>query len=265
LEPVHSFCLLEEKNDAGRRLLYEKIGRYAAENYAVVYAVEPDPIETVRKMRQFGLNVEELVESGALTLIDRNELYSAERTELDGHALLNTWHSHLLKIKKHSNFAGMLALGSAENFMTSASDHEKLVRYEQLIGTRFSISFESVCCYSEKALKSLSLANVFLILNAHYGTVHTTNSNQWSPDEIIGISKKGMDSAFGGKDVADLFFTTLRLCYKLTEDQIVENPAILENLMLKVLGKESSERCIASIKDELRKRLSLDWTDRTGC
>jgi hypothetical protein len=257
LEPVHSFCLLEEKNDSGHRLLYDKIGSYAAENYAIIYAAELDTTATVRKMRQYGIDVEDLIESGILTLIDRDELYSVERTELDGHALMNAWHAQMLKLKKNSNFAGILALGSAENFLTQPQDHEKLVKYEQMIGTRFNIPFESVCCYSEKALESISLSNLFAILNAHYSTVHTSASRQWDPYEIIGISKKGIDSAFGGSEVADLFFNTLRLCYKLTEDHIVANPATLENLMVKVLGKESSDRCVASIKVELRNRLSV--------
>ena len=66
-----------------------------------------------------------------------------------------------------------------------------------------------------------------------------------------------MDSAFGGSEVADLFLDTLRLCYKLTEDHIIADPATLENLMVKVLGKESSDRCIASIKGELKNRLTI--------
>lgn len=256
MEPVHSLCLLEGNQDY--KVLYDKISKYAADNYAIVYAAEADTTNAVRRMRQHGIDVEDLVESGALVLVGRDDLYSFERTELDGHALMNTWHTLMLGIKRRSNFDGILAIGSAENFLDGPTSHDKLLKYEEMIGKKFAIQFECVCCYSEGALEKLSFGQFFSILNSHFSTVHdTTQLLEWNPKEIVGIAKKGIVAALGGDGVADLFFSTLRLCYRLTEEEIVTDPIMLENLLLKVLGRESHDRCVRTIKAELRKRLSV--------
>ncbi|MGI0024544.1 MAG: hypothetical protein ACREA4_05295, partial [Nitrososphaera sp.] len=103
MEPVHSLYLLEGNHDEGYPILYDKITQYASENCAIIYAVEPDTTQTVRRMGQHGVEVETLVESGALTIVDRNEMYSVERTGLDGQALLDSWHSVMVKVKKRSS------------------------------------------------------------------------------------------------------------------------------------------------------------------
>lgn len=256
MEPVHSLCLLAGTKEGEYSLLYDKIAKYSSENYAVLYAAEQDTTQTVRRMSQHGVDVENLIESGALILVSRDEVYSIERTELEVHALMDAWHSLMLRLKRRSDFNGILAIGSAENFFNSIGDQDKLVKYEEIIGKKFSIPLESVCCYSERAFGMLSLGNLLAILNAHYSTFQSASSIQeWNPQEIMGIAKKGIDTALGGKDLSELFFRTLELCYKLSEDDIVSRPILLERMLFSVLGKEFGERCRASIKDEVRKLL----------
>lgn len=256
MESVHSFCLLEGDEAGSLRPLYNKVGSYTSKNFAVIYAVEPDTTQTVIRMRQHGLDVETLVESGLLTIVDRNEMYSIERTELDGHALMDVWHDVYIKVKRHSCFDGVLAIGSAENFIYSPSDHDKLVKYEEMIGKKFQIPLEAICCYSSKAFEAISLGNVLSILNAHHSIAHGgSNMDEWDPLRIIELAQKGMSRTVG-EEVTDLFFKTLKLCYKIDGEAMASNPATLERMMTKLLGEDAARFSLTSIKDEVRRRIS---------
>ncbi len=258
MEPIHSLYLLEGDHGEGYPLLYDKIIRYTLDNYAVVYAVEPDTTQTVRRMGQYGVEVETLVESGALTIIDRNEMYSFERTGLDSQTLLDAWHSVMIKVKKRSNFNGILAMGSAENFFESPSYQEKLVKYEEMGGKKFNIPLEAICCYSQRAFEMLSLPNLLGILNAHYSTVHSrSGSIEWDPRIIAELTRRGMKRGFGTDDISELFFRTLKLCYKLDEDSIASDPALFGRMLVKLLGKNSAGLALRFIKDEVRKVISF--------
>jgi hypothetical protein len=245
-----------EGNEGSLRSLYDKVGSYTSGNFAVIYAVEPDTTQTVIRMRQHGLDVEALVESGLLTIVDRNEMYSIERTELDGHALLDVWHEAYIKVKRRSSFDGVLAIGSAENFIGSASVHDKLVKYEEMVGKKFEIPFEAVCCYSLRAFEAISLGNVLAILNAHHSVAHSgANLEEWDPLRIIDLAHSGMSKAVG-KEVTDLFFKTLKLCYKIDGETIASNPATLDRMLSKLLGEDAARLALASIKDEIKKCIS---------
>ena len=236
--------------------LYDKVSNYASKNYAVIYAAEPDTTQTVIRMRQHGLDVETLVESGLLTIVDRNEMYSVERTELDGHALMNVWHDVYIKVKRRSGFSGVLAIGSAENFLGSQSDHEKLVKYEEMVGKKFEIPLEAICCYSARAFDTISFGNVISILNAHHSIAHTgARMDEWYPHSIFELAQKGMSKSVG-EEVSELFFKTLKLCYKIDGDVIASSPATLERMLVKLLGEGAAGLALQSIKDEVRKRIS---------
>ena len=238
------------------RPLYDKVGSYASRNFAVIYAVEPDTTQTVIKMRQHGLDVETLVECGLLTIVDRNEMYSIERTELDGHALMDVWHDVYIKVKRRSCFDGVLAIGSAENFIGSPSDHDKLVKYEEMVGKKFQIPFEAICCYSTRAFEAISLGNLLSILNAHHSVAHSgADRDEWDPLRIIVLAHKGMSRALG-EEVTDLFFRTLKLCYKIDAESIASNPATLERMLSKLLGEDAARLALASIKDEVKRCIS---------
>jgi len=254
LESVHSLCLLEGEADSFRPL-YDKVGTYASRNLAVIYAVEPDTTQTVLRMRQHGLDVETLVESGLLTIVGRNEMYSIKRTELDGHALMDIWHDVYIRVKRRSSFDGVLAIGSAENFIGSPSDHDKLVKYEEMVGKKFEIPLEAICCYSSKAFEAISLGNLLSILNAHHSIAHGgTNTDEWDPLGIIELAQKGMSRAVG-EEVTNLFFRTLKLCYRIDGEAIASSPATLERMLPRLLGEDAARSALTSIKDEVRRRI----------
>ncbi|HEY8139640.1 MAG TPA: MEDS domain-containing protein [Nitrososphaera sp.] len=256
MESVHSLCLLEGDEANSLQPLYEKVGSYTSRNFAVIYAVESDTTQTAIRMRQNGLDVETLVESGLLTIVDRNEMYSIERTELDGHALMDVWYDVYVKVKRRSSFGGVLAIGSAENFIGSPSYHDKLVKYEEMVGKKFQIPLEAICCYSSRAFEAISLGNVLSILNAHHSVAHGgANMDEWDPLRIIELAHKGMSRAVGN-EVTDLFFKTLKLCYKIDGEAIASSPATLERMLSKLLGEDAARLAIASIKDEVRRCIS---------
>ncbi len=254
MEPIHSLCLVEGKEEDGYPVLYDRVKRYSLENCAVIYAVEPDPTRTARNMRQHGVDVETLVESGLLTIVDRDEMYSYDRTELDAHALMDSWNSAILKVKKRSSFNGILAIGSAENFFEYPDGPQKLVKYEEVVGKKFSIPLESICCYSEKAIDSLSLVDLLALLNAHHSIIYRQLDYQdWEPTEIIEFARWGMDRALGGSDISDLFFKTLKLCYKIDERQIASDPGLIDRMLAKLMGRDAADLALSCIKSEVIK------------
>ncbi|HEX7032342.1 MAG TPA: MEDS domain-containing protein [Nitrososphaera sp.] len=257
MEQVHSLCLINEKDGSGYPELYDKISHYASQNYAVIYAVENDTTQTVRHMSRHGAEVEALVESGALTIVGRNAMYSVEETNFDSHALLNMWHNLMLKIKKRSDFGGILAIGTAEVFFEHAVGPCKLISYEEMVGKKFEIPLEAICCYSENAIARLSLAEIVAILNAHHSTIHRGwHYRKWHPNAIVALARSGLEKQLGA-GLSNLIFKTMKLCYQIGDDEIISNPAIFESMLQRLIGKRMAEAAIAHIKEEIRDSISF--------
>ncbi|MEW6605529.1 MAG: MEDS domain-containing protein [Thermoproteota archaeon] len=246
---------MEGNDDKGYPELYDKISHYTSQNYAVIYAVEADTTQAVRHMSRYGAEVETLVESGALTIVDRNSMYSVEKTDLEAHLLLNSWHSLILKVKRRSDFNGILAIGTAEVFFEHAANLCKLVRYEEMVGKKFEIPLEAICCYSENTISRLSLAEMVAILNAHHSTIHRRyHYREWHPYKIVELARNSLEKQLG-TDLSVLIFKTMKLCYKIGDDEIIANPAILEGMLQRILGKNAASAIIANIKEEIRKSI----------
>jgi hypothetical protein len=255
MEHVHSLCLTKGTDDKGYPELYDKIAKYASQNCAVIYAVERDTTLAVRRMRRHGLEVESLIESGALTIVGRDRMYSFEKTGLEGHALLESWHEVMLRAKKKSDSKGMLAIGSAEEFFEHGVDPCKLVNYEELVGRKFHIPFEAICCYSEDVINRLSLGHLAAILNAHYSTVHNASPyREWRSERIIELTRSVMTRELGAK-TSDLIFQTIKHYYDKREVEMVSDHMVLEDALREILGKTAAEVTLRLTKEELRKSI----------
>ncbi|MEM3094889.1 MAG: MEDS domain-containing protein [Nitrososphaera sp.] len=257
MERIHSLCLIEGSEDTGYPALYDIVSKYASRNYAVIYAVENDVAETVRHMSR-RIDVETLVESGALTIVDRNVMYSVEKTNnLEGQAILDSWHSLMLKVKKRSNSDGILAIGSAETFFEHHVDPCKLVNYETIVGKKFHIPLEAICCYSANAFSRLSFGDLVAILNAHHSTIHTNNRyREWHPSKFIELARSGLDRALG-HELSDLIFKTMKLCYRINDSHIISRPQILEDMLERIMGKKAADATMRYVKDEVRKSVAF--------
>ncbi len=254
MERVHSLCLVEENGNTGYPALYDIIRKYTSRNYAVIYAVENGMSKTVKQMSRRGVDVETLVESGVLTIVDRDAMYSMEKTNnLEGQAILDSWHSLMLKVKKRSNSDGILAIGSAETFFEHHVDPCRLVNYESRIGKKFHIPLEAICCYSANAFSKLSLGDLVTVLNAHQSTIHRNcRYREWHPHRFIELACNGLDRALGS-ELSDLIFKTMKLCYRISDSHIISNPPIFENMLERIMGKKAADATLAYVKDEVRK------------
>jgi len=158
----------------------------------------------------------------------------------------------MLKVKRKSNFGGILAIGSAESFFEQPVEHSRLVMYEEIIGKKFHIPLEAVCCYGTNAISKLSLGELVAILNSHHSTIHNDcRYIEWEPRKFIELAHKGIDRALGS-DLSKLIFKTMKLCYKVDDSQIVSDPSVLERLLLKLMGKNAADITVAHIKEEVK-------------
>jgi hypothetical protein len=257
MEHVHSLCLIKGNESQGYPELYDTITDYASQNYAVIYAVEDDTTRAVRNMSRHGAEVEELVESGALTLVGRSRIYSAKTIRLDGHVLLNSWHDLMLEVKKKSDCSGIVAIGSAEAFFEHSVDPCKLIKYEEMVGKKFQIPLKAICCYSANAVSRLSLGQLVAVLNAHHSTIHGGGRNrEWQPYRIIDLARGSLEKELGA-DLSNLIFKTMKLCYKVGERDIIANPAVLEGMLRRIMGKSAAEVTLAHVKEQVRKFISF--------
>jgi len=163
----------------------------------------------------------------------------------------------MLKVKRRSNFGGILAIGTAESFFEQSIEHVRLVKYEEIIGKKFHIPLEAVCCYSANAIAKLSLGELVTILNAHHSTIHSDSRyREWEPHMFIELAHKGIDRALGS-ELSSLIFKTMKLCYKVDDSQIVSDPSLLEKMLLKVMGKNAADITLAHIKEEVKKSIAF--------
>jgi hypothetical protein len=78
----------------------------------------------------------------------------------------------MLNVKRRTSFKGILAIGSADAFFARSSSHDKLAKYEEIVGKKFHIPLEAIYCYSSKTISQLSLGDLVAVLNAHQFTLH---------------------------------------------------------------------------------------------
>ena len=82
LKPFHSICVVGQNNQAAS--LYGKVSAYLSKGYAVIYAVETTVTDTMQRMNDAGIRSGKYIENNALTILDRNSVYSHDTTKLEG-------------------------------------------------------------------------------------------------------------------------------------------------------------------------------------
>jgi hypothetical protein len=135
----HSICIFEAdwpKRDYWRAPVYKKITQYISDGYAVIYILESDAITTIRHMSKMGIEVEDYVESGALTIISNDVFYSPH---VASPILIEQWQKLFSNIeKKYGKPKGFVAIGMpTSSFFTSLSYQEHLVEYESTVAEKY--------------------------------------------------------------------------------------------------------------------------------
>lgn len=44
----------------------------------------------------------------------------------------------------------------------------------------------------------------------------------------------------------------MRLCYKIDERQIISNPSVLEEILIRIIGRNAAEHVLTYVKDEIK-------------
>ena len=106
---IYVFDVSTEEKDYWQTQLYNKLSRYIADGYAVIYVAEQNGTATVQRLSKMGFDVEGYVESGALTIINNEVFYSPSVTSS---VLTQQWDKVFSDIKRRKGmFKGFVAIG----------------------------------------------------------------------------------------------------------------------------------------------------------
>lgn len=255
----HSICLIPNECYSA---LYQKVNRYLSEGYAVIYGLEPSPVDKViQNMANSRITVDDHIESGALTVLDRNSIYSMQKTHFEGEALLGVWFNVVSEVRRKGEFKGIAAMGMPEPFFET-KNHDKLIAYEQLVSKQqFDGNLEAICCYSQTSIKDhLTLGQLIFLLSSHqYSVADTFGYNEWHATRVIEWANRGLERMLGRAN-SRLAFEAMKYLYKIDEGFVVSQPEILEKAIKKMFV-DSAEIIIDSIKDEIIKEILFTHSD----
>jgi hypothetical protein len=249
---------LPEKCNYWHAPIYNKISDYISKGYAVIYILESDALTAIRRMSKMGIEVEEYIESGALTIISNDIFYSPLVTST---VLMEQWYKLFSNIeKKNGRPKGFVAMGMPSNsFFTSLAHQEHLVEYESAVAKNYDGSIEAICCYTAKSIKRMPLKHIIGLLNAHQNTAHRDYTlREWSRPRGVSIIKRAMNKALGSHD--SVF--SLTNIFSLDFDELSGEDATLwleqfEENLKKVLCSNAVELIVEKIKAEFMEEITF--------
>lgn len=250
----HSICVFENGNYSG---LYGKVDVYLSDGYSVVYAVEAAPVADtiVHQMNSAGIEADDYIKKGSLTILDRNFAYSPAKTKLESRLLLESWRMLLSEVARKGAFKGLVVMGMPQPFFETMN-HQKLVEYEQLASREFDGSFEAICCYTQESIASLPLKFLIPLLNSHQSNVMSlTGYGEWRPVRVLELIIKGLEKTVG-KANSRLVFQAMRHTYRISEGMVISHPGVFENV-LRAMFADSASIILDAIKDEIIKDVSF--------
>lgn len=242
------------KKEYWRPQIFDSITRYISSGYAVVYVAEQNETATVQYFSRLGFPVEDHIESGALTIINKDVFYSPE---VRGHLLSEQWSKVFATVEKkrgRENIRGFVGIGMpADSFFSSEMYQQRLVDYESLVADNYSGSIEAMCCYTTEMFDRMPLRYIIMLLNAHQNTAHSGGQlKQWTSERCIEIIRNGLNSALG-PGVADMIFSILLKDFGMDRDAMVMYPDRLEAKLRFLLGSSASDIVVGKVKNEFKK------------
>lgn len=231
-----------------------RIGEYISKGYAAVYVVGQDDTATVQNFTRMGFPVEDHIESGALTLINRDFFYSPN---VSGHLLNEQWAKVFSAVERkrgRENIKGFVGIGMpSDSFLVSEMFQQRLVDYEALVADKYDGSIEAMCCYTCEMLDKMPLKYIIMLLNAHQSTAHSNGQlKNWDNERSIGIIQNGLNEALG-PGVSELVFAMLLRDFGMDGDAMVTFPDRFESKLRILLGTSAAEIVLEKIKTELKK------------
>lgn len=243
----HSIYLLDRNEFVA---FYIMINKYLSEGFAILYGIESNPNQTFARMKRSGAikDLEDHIESGALRIVDSE-------------SMLNTWHSIIADMQRRGRFKGIMILAGGTTIFTEMNRTADLVIYEQSINDALANirkkSLQVICCYQSVSIEKIPIRHLVSIINAHQCSIGREGSfNRCNSSDIIGLIRKGLSSALD-EETAELVFKTMKLIYRVDEEEIVKNPGRFEETLIKMMGKPAAYTALKAISRE-----SKEWLKR---
>ena len=254
----HSICIFDTNSQDAQYWhapIYRKISDYILKGYAVVYILESDTLSTILRMSKMGIEVEEYIQSGALTIISNNIFYSPLVTS---RVLIEQWDKLFSNIeKKNGTPKGFVAMGMpTSSFFTSLAHQDHLVKYESAVAKNYDGTIEAICCYTGESISCMPLGYIFELLNAHQNTLHKDYvRKEWSTSRGLSIVKRGLKNALDGDPSRSALSKILNLvCASNSEDRISWINQIQDNLD-KVSCSSAKKFVLEEIKSQIMKEV----------
>ena len=252
----HSICVFNtepSESNYWQPQIARKITQYISEGYAVVYVVEQDTAKTIQRLSSMGIDIEDYVESGALTLVNNDVFYSPS---VAGSILIEQWYKLFSSIEKRSRnkFRGFVAMGMpASSFFDSELNEQRLVDYESAVSEKYDGSIEALCCYAAQSIEKLPLRHIVALLNAHQHTAHRDGKLKvWDSARGVSTIKKGLNEALG-RGMYELVFAMLIRDFGMNAEAIIMHPHQFENKLRILFGTSAAEIVLGKIKAEFKK------------
>lgn len=234
--------------------IFSQIAGYISGGYAVVYVVEQNETAAVQQFSRLGYPVEDHIDSGALTIVNKDVFYSPK---VRGHLLSEQWSKIFAAVEKKrgkENIRGFVGIGMpADSFFVSEMNQQRLVDYEALVADEYSGAIEAMCCYTTEMFDRMPLKYIIMLLNSHQNTAHRGGHlKQWTNERCIEIIRNGLNSALGS-GVAELIFSILLKDFGMDIKAMVTFPDRLENKLRFLLGTSAADIVIGKVKNEFKK------------
>ena len=231
-----------------------KVMEYISKGYVVVYVAGQNQTATVQQFSRLGFHVEDHIESGALTIINKDVFYDPG---VRGHILLEQWakvFSAAEKKRGRENIKGFVGIGMpADTFLVSEMHQQRLVDYEALVSDSYKGTIEAMCCYTTEIFDRMPLKYIMMLLNSHQNTAHRNGElKEWTNERSIEVIRAGLNEALG-QGVSELIFSILLRDFGMDRDAMIAYPDRLEAKLKFLLGPSAADIVIAKIKKEFKK------------
>ena len=251
---AHSFCIVAESDNSRNLFLGDIVNQGLEDGSAVVLATDLSSNEIMELLQNKGLDARRYIDSGRLTILDKDSVYSIAETGLEAERLLSRWASFVSDVKKKSGCDSILVIGTGKVFFES-NNVAKLIEYERHIGkTVGGIPIDAICYFDADSFCKLGFADTIQFLNYHEYTVYQGGVYvQWQPHMMLEIINKAFDSVLG-QGASVILLKTLKLIYGLDEDTLVSRPELCEEKLKKMLG-EAADITLRKIQREMTMQL----------
>ncbi|HKX81276.1 MAG TPA: MEDS domain-containing protein [Nitrososphaera sp.] len=253
----HSICVFDADamdKDYWQPGICGMISEFISQGYAVVYVVGQNENSTIQNFSRHGLPVEDYIQSGSLTIINKDTFYSPK---VAGHVLSEQWSKIFSSVEKKrgkENLKGVVGIGMpSESFFTSELHQHRLVDYEMLVSHRYNGEFEARCCYSSEMFDIMPLKHIIMLLNSHQSTAHSDGRLiEWNSERCLEAVRNGLNTALG-EGISELIFSVLLKDFGMDKQAMMLAPDKFESKLRFVLGVTAADIVLNKIKDELKR------------